>query len=94
MTNAVYKPIKGLTPAIIEKAMFTLTEQVEGGLGRVPRIFFDAQQEAFKQGKPTASPDDSKMAGNNDDDIRVVEQTMQPRSMVEGKPKMEVIEIT
>ena len=78
---------------IIEKAMFTLTEQVEGGLGRVPRIFFDAQQEAFKQGKPTASPDDSKMAGN-DDDIRVVEQTMQPRSMVEGKPKMEVIEIT
>ena len=80
---------------IIEKAMFTLTEQVEGGLGRVPRIFFDAQQEAFKQGKPTASPDDSKMAGN-DDDIRVVEQTMQPRSnsKATGKPKMEVIEIT
>jgi len=80
---------------IIEKAMFTLTEQVEGGLGRVPRIFFDAQQEAFKQGKPTASPDDRKMAGN-DDDIRVVEQTMQPRSnsKATGKPKMEVIEIT
>ena len=79
---------------IIEKAMFTLTEQVEGGLGTVPRIFFDAQQEAFKQGKPTALPDDSKVAGN-DDDIRVVEQTMQPKSTDStGKPKMEVIEIT
>ena len=82
---------------IIEKAMFKLTEQVEGGLGTVPRIFFNAQREATEQGKPTASPDDSKMAGNDDDDIRVVEQTMQPRSMdskATGQPKMEVIEIT
>ena len=79
----------------LEKAMYNLSEQVEGGLGSVPKLFFDAQREATERGKPTTSPDDSKMG--NDDEVKVVERLTRSSGVTNaatGKSCLEVIDIS
>ena len=79
----------------LEKAMYNLSEQVEGGLGSVPKLLFDAQREATERGKPTTSPDDSKMG--NDDEVKVVERLTRSSGVTNaatGKSCLEVIDIS
>ncbi len=56
----------------LEKAMFNLSEQVEGGIGSVPKLFYDAQTKATQEGKPISALEDSEVI--IDDDVEVLEK--------------------
>lgn len=65
----------------LEKAMFNLSEQVEGGIGSVPKLFYDAQTNASREGKPISVPEESEVINDDDDDvIEVVEQPLRSSS--------------
>ena len=71
----------------LEQAMFNLSEQEEGGVGNVPKLFLAAQKEASQDGKPT---------GDSCQDVQVLQL---PRASKAGKfgassSTMEVIDIT
>ncbi len=56
----------------LEKAMFNLSEQVEGGFGSVPKLFYDAQTKATREEKPISALEDSEVI--IDDDVAVLEK--------------------
>ena len=81
----------------LEQSMFNLSEQVEGGIGSVPKIFYNAQKEATEKGQPTSSPEDTKMS-NDDDDIEVVDQPLPSKAggsgnLTAGKSSVDIIDI-
>lgn len=78
----------------LEKVMYNLSEQVEGGVGSVPKVFLEAQTEAQAKGRPTASPEGLKIG--HDDEIEVLQQpilngTGRPRDV--GASEREVIDL-
>ncbi|KAL7437956.1 hypothetical protein ACHAXH_005564 [Discostella pseudostelligera] len=58
----------------LEHAMYNLSEQVEGGIGSVPKVFFDAQAKAAREGMPISAPEDAEVI--IDDDVEVVEKSL------------------
>ena len=80
----------------LETSMYNLSEQVEGGIGSVPKIFYNAQREAAENGQPTSSPEDSKMS--NDDDVEIVDQPLPSKAggagnLNAGKSSVDIIDI-
>jgi len=82
----------------LEKAMFNLSEQEEGGVGSVPKVFLAAQRDASEKGKPTSS-EDTKVG--NDDDVQVLQHSSRVGRSLSAmgdagsrKLSVEVIEIT
>jgi hypothetical protein len=69
----------------LERALYNLSEQEEGGVANVPKVFIHAQRDAAKKGLPTTETRDL------DDEIEVLEHF----SSLKTKPKqpVDVIEI-
>uniref|UniRef100_A0A6U3VEP7 Uncharacterized protein n=1 Tax=Ditylum brightwellii TaxID=49249 RepID=A0A6U3VEP7_9STRA len=57
----------------LETSLYSLSEQEEGGVGRVPKIFLAARRDAKKNGLPL-NPEKHLLIGESDDDIIVVEE--------------------
>ena len=78
----------------LEKAMFNLSEQVEGGVGSVPKVFLTAQRDASRIGKPI---DAEETRINHYEDVELLEQ---PLPLISGRARaisrqpVEVIDIT
>jgi len=66
----------------LEHAMYNLSEQVEGGIGSVPKLFFDAQAKSSKEGKPISAPEDAEVI--IDDEVEVVEKSIPSSSACAG----------
>jgi len=56
----------------LEKAMYNLSEQEEGGVGYVPKLFLAAQRDASQKGKPTSAAADNKF---KDEDVLMLENS-------------------
>mmetsp|Transcript_6230 Transcript_6230/g.11941 ORF Transcript_6230/g.11941 Transcript_6230/m.11941 type:complete len:539 (-) Transcript_6230:225-1841(-) len=50
----------------LERAMYNLSEQEEGGVGSVPKVFLAAQRDASEKGEPTSAADKKSC---NDDEV-------------------------
>ena len=72
----------------LEKALYNLSEQEEGGVANVPKVFFQAQIEAAQKGLPTGQKRDF------DDEIEIIESSSSTGTKQIGKQQpAEVIEI-
>lgn len=59
----------------LEKALYTLSEQEEGGVGNVPRIFLSAREDAIRKGLPLC-PENGLADGDIDDEVVIVEDNL------------------
>ena len=86
----------------LEKAMYNLSEQEEGGVGNVPKLFLKAQREASTKGNPIFPMEDPRIRG---DDVEIMHLPLQinginksPIKWLENgrgkKNTVDVIEIT
>ncbi len=76
----------------LEKAMFKLSEQVEGGIGSVPKLFYNAQTKATQEWKPIGALKDSEVI--NDEDVEVLETTLSSSSLsCDGASKAQCSEV-
>lgn len=57
----------------LENSLYNLSEQEEGGVANVPKVFIQAQRDAVKKGLPT------KEARDLDDEIEVLEHSSPPK---------------
>jgi len=88
----------------LQKSMFNLSEQEEGGVGSVPKVFLAAQRDATEKGRPISCVDSRT---RNDHDVEVLQLPVFSKSGKVGKslpstgsasgsndPYIEVIDIT
>ena len=74
----------------LERALYNLSEQEEGGVANVPKVFLQAQRDAALKGLPT------KETRDFDDEIEVLEHSSssEAKSSQKRKEEVEVIEIS
>ena len=73
----------------LEKALYNLSEQEEGGMANVPKVFLQAQRDAALKGLPT------KEILDCDDEIEVLEKSSsETKSSKKQKKEVEIIEIS
>jgi len=70
----------------LEKALYNLSEQEEGGVANVPKVFLQAERDAALKGLPT------KEMRDFDDEIEVLQHSSSKPS--EKQQPVEVIEIS
>ena len=78
----------------LEKAMYNLCEQVEGGVGSVPKVFLTAQRAASCTGKPIGA-EETRI--KRYEDVELLEQplpSISGRSRTTSSQLVEVIDIT
>ena len=78
----------------LEKAMYNLCEQVEGGVGSVPKVFLTAQRAASCTGKPIGA-EETRI--KHYEDVELLEQplpSISGRSCTTSSQPVEVIDIT
>lgn len=82
--------------ARLEQAMFHLSEQEEGGVGRVPALFLAAQRDARRRNRPTS--DDA--ACDDDDDVQTIPPLPRRPASTPGKeggtrrPPLDCVDLT
>lgn len=73
----------------LEKALYNLSEQEEGGMANVPKVFLQAQRDAALKGLPT------KEILDCDDEIEVLEKSLsETKSSKKQEKEVEIIEIS
>ncbi len=79
---------------ILEKALYNLSEQEEGGVGSVPKLFLTAQRDASRMGK-SIDPEESRIKLY--DDVELLQQplpSISDRSCCISSHPVEVIDVT
>jgi hypothetical protein len=79
---------------VLEKALYNLSEQQEGGVGSVPKLFLTAQRDASRMGK-SIDPEESRI--EQYDDVELLHQplpSISNRSRCISCQPIEVIDIT
>jgi len=78
----------------LERAMYNLSEQEEGGVGSVPKVFLAAQRDASEKGKPTSA---ANKKSYNDNEVRLlpprVGRSQSSAASASGNISIEVVDL-